>query len=320
MSQFNLKSVIVGVETTKGVAPAAASFYKLPINGEIGLSVQSNSGSNNVLSDSRLANEEYETTKTVSGSIPISSDYKNVYFPLALGMGKPAVVTDNTDGTFTRIFTPLNCQETVTVQRRLSPLCAGDPDFVETFKGVGIDGWSINIQDEKLQVPMTAKGGVVTDSNDTGFTAIDDTVAKQLTDSDIRKSHAVLKKGGVEYKLSNQLSIQIGNALSEQWYIGDGEFPSGLDLGAFTMNGSIAGVFDAAFLKTAKDSARSDFEVVFTHPVNPLVKLTFTLTNVFLKYKTEPFKVGEKATLSFDWVADIHSTVSATLTNEVATY
>lgn len=320
MSQFNLKSVILGIEDTRGVSPAATSFYKLPISGEIGLSVQSNSESKNVLSDSRLANEDYQTTRSVSGSIPISADYKNVYFPLALGMGVPATVTDNSDGTYTRVFTPLNCIKTASVQRRISPLCAGDADFVELFKGVGIDGWSINIEDEKLQVPMNAKGGTVTDSNDSGFTAIDESQAVKLSDTDIRKAHAVLTKGGSVYHLSNQLSLQIGNTINEQWYIGDGEFPSGLDFGFFTMGGSIAGVFDADFLKTAKDSGRSDFEVTFTSTANAKVKLTFTLTNVFLKYKTEPFKVGEKATLSFDWVSDIHSTVSATLTNEVSAY
>jgi len=320
MSQMNLKNVIIGVEDTKGVSPAANKFYKLPISGEIGLTVQSNTASSMILSDTRIYNEDYETSKTVSGSIAISADYKNVYFPLALGMGEPATVTDNSDGTYTRIFAPLNCLKTVTVQRKLSALCAGDADFVELFKGVAIDGWSINIQDEKLQVPMNTKGGVVTDSNDTGFSAIDDTQATRLTGTDIRKTHAVLTKGGSAYNLSSQMSIQIGNSLTEEWYIGDGEFPTGLDFGAFTMSGTIAGVFDATFLKTAKDSARSDFEVTFTDTANPLVKLTFTLTNVFLKYKTEPFKIGEKATLSFDWVADIHSTVSATLTNDVATY
>ena len=320
MSQFNLKSVILGIEATKEVSPAATSFYKLPINGEIGLHVEANSGSNNLLSDSRLANEEFLTTKSVIGSVSISADYSNIYFPLALAMGVPATVVDNLDTTYTRIFTPQNCIPTVSIQRRISPLCGVGADFYELFNGVAIDGWSINVQDEKLQVPMNAKGGVASDSNDTGFTAIDDAQATSLSDSDVRKAHSALKKDGIEYKLSSQFSLQIGNNITEQWYIGDGEYPSGLDFGFFTMSGNITGVFDATFLKSAKDNGRAGFEVVFTNTANPLVKITISLTNVFIKYKTDPFKVGEKATLSFDWVADVHSTVSVTLTNTVATY
>jgi len=318
-AQYNLKSVILGIEAVRGTSPAATAFYKLPISGEIGLHVESNSGSNNLLGDTRLANEEYLTTRTVSGNIPISADYSNIYFPLALAMGVPLAATP-AGLLYTRVFTPQNCVPTASVQRTISPLCGAGADFVELFKGVAIDGWSINIQDEKLQVPMVAKGGTVTDSNDGGFTPITVASAKTLTDIDIRKTHSVLTMGGSSYRLSSQFSLQIGNNVKEEWYIGDGDFPSGLDFGFFTMSGSIAGVFDAAFLSTAKNSGRVDFEIVYTSTVDPLTNLTLTLTNVFIKYKTDPFKVGEKATLSFDWVADVHSTVSVSLTNKVAVY
>ena len=320
MSNFNLKNVILGIEATRGTPPAATSFYKLPIADDIGLVTTANSGSNNIISDSRLANEEYLTTKEVSGNINISADYSSIYFPLALGMGVPATVTDNSDGTYTRVFTPLDCIPTVSVQSKISPQCGTDPDFYTLFSGVAIDSWNINVQDEKLQVPMSAKGGSATDSNDSGFTAIDETQAVVLSDNSIRKAHSLLKKDGNVYHLSNEFGIQIGNNVAESWYIGDGEYPKGLDFGFFTMSGSISGVFDAAFLSKVKTDGRADFEVSFTNPANPLVKVVFSLANVFVKYKTAPYKIGEKATLSFDWVADIHSTVSVTLTNTVQTY
>lgn len=320
MSNFNLKSVILGVEATRGTPPAATAFYKLPISGDIGLVTTANSGSNNVLNGTRLANEEYLTTKQVSGTIAISADYSSIYFPLALGMGIPATVTDNSDGTYTRVFTPLDCIPTVSVQSEITPQCGAEPAFYDLYSGVAIDGWNINIQDEKLQVPMTAKGGTSTDSNDAGFTAIDETQAVVLTDNSIRKAHSALKKGAATYNLSNAFTLQIGNSAAEVWYIGDGEYPKGLDFGLFTMSGSIAGAFDKTFLGEVKTNGRADFEITFTNPANPLVKVVLSLTNVFIKYKTEPYKIGEKATLSFDWVADIHSTVSATLTNTVATY
>jgi len=319
MSQINLKSVILGVEATKGTPPAATAFYSMPISKDVGLAVTANSGTNDVLNGARLTNEDYLTTRSVSGTIPITADYSNVYFPLALAMGVPATVTDNANTTYTRIFTPQNLLPTVSVQREVQSL-DGLTSFYELFSGVAIDGWSINIQDEKLQVPMNAKGGVVSDTNDAGFTPIAVASAKTLTDTAVRKAHAVLKKGGVAYGLSSTFSIQVGNSISEVWYIGDGEYPSGLDFGKFTMSGTIQGIFDAAFLATAKNLGRIDFDITFTSSADPLVKLTFTLTNVFIKYKTIPYNVGQRATLSLDWAADIHSTVSVTLTNKVAVY
>lgn len=320
MSNFNLKSVILGVEATRGTPPAATAFYKLPISGNIGLISTANSGSDNVLSDTRLANEEYLTTKQVSGSIDITADYSNIYFPLALGLGIPATVTDNSDGTYTRVFAPLDCIPTASVQSEITPQCGTEPAFYDLYSGVAIDGWNINIQDEKLKVPMTAKGGTSTDSSDSGFTPIDVTQAVVLSDNSIRKAHSSLKKGGVAYNLSNAFTLQIGNGIVETWHIGDGEYPKGLDFGLFTMSGSIAGVFDKTFLGAVKTNGRTDFEITFTNPANPLVKVVFTLTNVFVKYKTEPYQIGSKATLNFDWVADKNSTVAVTLTNTIKTY
>lgn len=314
-----LKNVIMAIETTRGTAPAATSFYQIPINGQIGLHVERVSGSENVLKDSRLINEEFITTSTVTGDLPISVNYTNVYFPLTLGFGLPDATVDNGDGTYTRTFVPKDCPPTISVQRLVSDACAGT-DFYELFTGVSVDGWTINIQDERLKAPMNCKGGKAQDSNDAGFTPIDTTQAKTSTDEDIRKAHAVLSKGGSTYNLTTAFSIQVGNAAEELWRIGDGEFPGDVRYGAFTMSGTLEGLFDAAFLAEAKNSGRTDFVITFTSKANSSVKVEFNLANVFIKYKTQPYSVGERAALSFDWVADINSTVSATLTNTVATY
>ena len=314
-----LKSVILAIENTRGTAPAANKFYKMPVNGQVGLHVEQAGGSEKVLGDGRIINEEFKTMSSVSGDLPITANYANIYFPLALGFGLPDTVTDNADGTYTRVFVPKDCLATASIQRQVSDACGGG-DFYELFTGVAVDGWSINVTDEKLKVPMNCKGGKAADSNDQNFTPIDVTQAQSLTEEDMRKTHVTLKKGGNLYKLSSNFTIQIGNSVQEQWLIGDGEFPSGLEFGAFTVGGSVEGLFDAAFLGEVKSNGRADFEIAFTSQADSKVKLVFTLTNVYVKYKTDPFPVGEKVTLALDWTADIHSTVQATLTNKVQTY